>query len=85
MLFSVYGVLSASKARAKNILELIFSWDYAEMLVLDIAGGFVVSRSLALSSVVSQDTTTLLLTQLLKILSSKGLVCHHKWYMIALT
>lgn len=45
MLFSVYGVLSAFKAWAKNILELIFSPDYTEMLVLDIAGGFVVSRS----------------------------------------
>lgn len=45
MLFSVYGVLSAFKARAKNIVELIFSQDYTEMLVLDIAGGFVVSRS----------------------------------------
>lgn len=45
VLFSVYGVLSAFKARAKNILELIFCPDYTEMLVLDIAGGFVVSRS----------------------------------------
>lgn len=45
MLFSLYGVLSAFKARAKNILELIFFQDYTEILVLDIASGFVVSRS----------------------------------------
>lgn len=45
MLFSIHGVLPAFKARAKNIPELIFSQDYTETLVLDIAGGFVVSRS----------------------------------------
>lgn len=45
MVFSLYQVLSTFKAKAKNILELIFPQDYTKMLVLDLAGDFVASRS----------------------------------------
>lgn len=45
MLFSLYQVLSTFKAGAKNNLELIFPQDSTKILVLDLAGDFVVSRS----------------------------------------
>lgn len=62
------------KARAKNIPELSFYWDYTKMLDLGIAGDFCCQQKFQ-HSVLSLHTHK----QLFKILSLKGLVCCREW------